>query len=282
SSTALAQVNGQTEPPRIIRKSGGVLQGSATRRVEPAYPPLARAARVSGAVVVEVTIDEDGKVISARAISGHPLLKDAAVTAAQGWTFQRTELSGVAVKVIGTLTFNFVADNAPGSSRKEVQNDIEESKKLVAATPYAPEAHYALGDANADDDRYEEAIAEYREALRLKPDFKEAYLQLASSYKELGRNDDEVAIYKEALTYFPKSLDILEKLVGVLDKSKKYAEAAEAQTLVVQQTPENPTEYNRLGWFYNMSKRPEEAIAAYSQALHLDPNLGIAYHNIGW
>src|SRR5829696_6203447 len=48
------------EPPKVVRKSGGVLTGSATRRVEPTYPPLAKAARVSGAVVVEVTIDEAG------------------------------------------------------------------------------------------------------------------------------------------------------------------------------------------------------------------------------
>ncbi len=95
------------EPPKIVRKSGGVLQGSATRRVQPSYPPLAKAARVSGAVVVEVTVDENGSVISARAISGHPLLKDAAVQAAQGWKFTPTQLSGVPVKVIGTITFNF-------------------------------------------------------------------------------------------------------------------------------------------------------------------------------
>ena len=84
-----------------------MLQGSATRRVEPSYPPLAKTARVSGAVVVEVTVDEAGNVISARAISGHPLLKPAAEAAARGWKFTPTQLSGVPVKVIGTITFNF-------------------------------------------------------------------------------------------------------------------------------------------------------------------------------
>jgi protein TonB len=84
-----------------------VLQGLATRRVEPTYPPLAKAARVMGSVVVEVTIDENGNVISASAVSGHPLLKDAAVAAARGWKFQPTKLSGQPVKVIGTITFNF-------------------------------------------------------------------------------------------------------------------------------------------------------------------------------
>jgi protein TonB len=62
---------------------------------------------VSGAVVVEVTISEAGQVISARPLSGHPLLKDAAVNAAQRWRFKPTLLSGVPVKVIGTITFNF-------------------------------------------------------------------------------------------------------------------------------------------------------------------------------
>jgi len=95
------------KPPTIIRKSGGVLQGSATRRVEPSYPPLAKAAHVTGSVMVEITIDENGSVISASALSGHPLLKDAAVQAARGWKFAPTQLSGVPVKVIGTITFNF-------------------------------------------------------------------------------------------------------------------------------------------------------------------------------
>jgi TonB family protein len=60
-----------------------------------------------GAVVVEVTIDENGNVIAASAVSGHPLLKDAAVAAARRWKFQATKLSGQPVKVIGTITFNF-------------------------------------------------------------------------------------------------------------------------------------------------------------------------------
>ena len=95
------------ETPRIIRKSGGLLQRSAARRVEPATPPLAKVAKVTGAVVVQVTIDELGEVIDARAVAGHPYLKDAAVEAARGWKFKPTRLNGEAFKVIGTLTFVF-------------------------------------------------------------------------------------------------------------------------------------------------------------------------------
>jgi TonB family protein len=92
---------------KLIRKSGGVMMNSATHRVDAEYPPLARAARISGSVVVEVTVDEAGVVTSARAISGHPLLKDSAVNAARQWQFTPTTLAGIPTRVIGTITFNF-------------------------------------------------------------------------------------------------------------------------------------------------------------------------------
>jgi len=91
----------------VIRKSGGVLVTSAIKRVEPEYPAQAKAANISGTVVVEITVDETGNVISVRPISGHPLLKDAAADAARQWRFSPTTLSGEPVKVVGTLTFNF-------------------------------------------------------------------------------------------------------------------------------------------------------------------------------
>jgi len=94
-------------PPKKITVSGGVLQGSAIKKIQPPYPPIAKAARASGAVQVQVTISEEGRVIEAAVISGHPLLRDAAVQAARQWVFKPTELSGVPVKVQGVLTFNF-------------------------------------------------------------------------------------------------------------------------------------------------------------------------------
>lgn len=96
-----------TPVPKKINVSGGVLQGSAIKKPAPAYPPIAKAARAAGAVQVQVTISEDGRVIDAQVVSGHPLLRDAAVQAARQWVFKPTELSGVPVKVQGVLTFNF-------------------------------------------------------------------------------------------------------------------------------------------------------------------------------
>ena len=88
--------------------SGGVLNGKAITLPPPEYPAVARAAKASGNVTVEITIDEEGNVISARSVSGHPLLQSAAVTAARQAKFSPTRASGQPVKVNGVLVYNFV------------------------------------------------------------------------------------------------------------------------------------------------------------------------------
>jgi TonB family protein len=98
---------GTSEIPRKITVSGGVLQGSAIKRVQPPYPSVAKAAKASGAVQVQILISEAGDVIEAMIVSGHPLLREAALEAARQWQFKPTELSGKPVKVQGILTFNF-------------------------------------------------------------------------------------------------------------------------------------------------------------------------------
>jgi TonB family protein len=103
---SFSTTNAQDHTPRTI--SGGVLNGRAVSLPKPVYPQIAKAARASGTVVVQVMIDENGDVVSASAVSGHPLLKAAAVQAAQGAKFSPTLLQGVPVKVTGTINYNFV------------------------------------------------------------------------------------------------------------------------------------------------------------------------------
>jgi protein TonB len=95
--------------PRAAPISGGVLNGKAISLPKPSYPPIAKAAHASGTVVVQVLIDENGNVVSAHAVSGHPLLQGAAVGSARQAKFSPTKLSGQPVKVTGVIQYNFVA-----------------------------------------------------------------------------------------------------------------------------------------------------------------------------
>ena len=85
----------------------GVVNGKATYLPKPPYPAAAITMRVEGKVDVQVTIDETGKVISARAASGNPLLRQAAEDAAWKAKFTPTLLSKVPVKVTGVIVYNF-------------------------------------------------------------------------------------------------------------------------------------------------------------------------------
>jgi TonB family protein len=238
------------QPPRIIRKSGGVLSGEAINKPAPVYPPLAKAAKVSGSVVVEVTIDEVGNVISARALSGHPLLKDAAVGAAQQWTFKPTYLSGVPVKVIGTITFNFNMDYS---------KDIEALKEQIAANPNDAILHQRLGALYNADGQHAKAVEEYKQALAIEPNGKgiSAYFGLASAYEKLGQLDEAIQAYRQWLSI---------------------------------KTDTNDTEqaYIRLGAIYLQQGRDNEALEALKQAVTINPysqeahfNLGLAYAKTG-
>lgn len=108
SPTASSTTSKQPAPPNAP-VTGGVLNGKAVSLPKPLYSVAARSFGASGVVNVEVLIDENGVVISARAVSGHSMLRLEAVKAAYQARFSPTFLSGKPVKVSGLLTYNFVA-----------------------------------------------------------------------------------------------------------------------------------------------------------------------------
>jgi TonB family protein len=140
---------------------GGVLNGKAIKKVSPTYPAVARAAGAEGRVEVEVTVDEQGNVASARAVAGHPLLQQSAVEAARQWTFSPTLLKGEPVKVAGIISFEFAmsgseSEAAPGggtsSARVGAPLPPPGGAMMRARTPgdhkeppRFPESHESLG-----------------------------------------------------------------------------------------------------------------------------------------
>ncbi|HKX26500.1 MAG TPA: TonB family protein [Blastocatellia bacterium] len=89
--------------------AGGVVQGSARTKAQPLYPANARRVSAEGLVEVRVVISDTGIVTEARAISGHPLLREAAMEAARKWIFNPTTFNGVPVKTQVILSFIFTA-----------------------------------------------------------------------------------------------------------------------------------------------------------------------------
>lgn len=96
------------KPPTMTRLPSSVLLSKVISLPQPPYPPLAKQIKAQGAVNVQILVNEQGRVVSAQAVNGNPTLLTAARDAALRARFTPTILSGVAVKVQGVITYNFV------------------------------------------------------------------------------------------------------------------------------------------------------------------------------
>jgi len=96
----------QPPVPKVVRKV--ILNGEAKFLPKPPYPEMARQMKLQGLVNVQVLVDETGKVVSAKAISGHALFVREAQRAALQAVFGPTMLGDQPVKVSGVITYNFV------------------------------------------------------------------------------------------------------------------------------------------------------------------------------
>jgi protein TonB len=97
------------KPARVVSK--GVINGQAISLPRPTYPETAKRMRIQGTVSVQVLIDEQGRVLSAKAVSGSPFLLIEAQKAAMQARFSPTRLGDQPVKVSGVITYNFVLAN---------------------------------------------------------------------------------------------------------------------------------------------------------------------------
>jgi len=93
--------------PQRVRISQGVTKGLLIHREEPPYPPLARAARIQGEVILTAIINTNGEITNLQLVSGHPMLVPAALAAVKQWRYKPYLLNGQPVEVETTITVIF-------------------------------------------------------------------------------------------------------------------------------------------------------------------------------
>jgi len=94
-------------PPEAVRVGGNIKNPTKLKHVDPAYPAIAKQARVQGIVILECMISPQGKVTDAKVLRGVPLLDQSAIEAVKQWVYTPTLLNGVPVPVIMTVTVTF-------------------------------------------------------------------------------------------------------------------------------------------------------------------------------
>ena len=106
SNNSVPRTNDLNSESRVSVTSKDI-SGHIIRKVPPIYPPLARQARIQGAVILRVIIEKEGNVTNLQLVSGHPMLAPAAIEAVRQWKYTPYELNGQTVEVDTTVQVNF-------------------------------------------------------------------------------------------------------------------------------------------------------------------------------
>ena len=263
--------------------SQGMRLGQPIRRVEPAYPALAKAAGIDGQVAVEVAIDEAGYVAAARAVQGDPSLRDAAAAAAMGWRYAPPTRNGVPVKAVATLTFNFDLGARGPSQRQSGQDSPEVFRHLreVQANPQSEAAVLKLGKAYYVLSRFEEALKQFDAAVALAPGDPRAYYEAGSAHMSLGDYGDAIDALSRAVELRPDYVEALTLLAFVYNTIERYEEAIPFCRQALKYQARNPEAYHGLGWAYGGLHRFRDGIAAYKTEMEIRPYYAGAHYGLG-
>jgi TonB family protein len=110
---AMAEAPRQTSG-RPQRVSGGVMAGQLISKVDPVYPPEAKAAGIQGSVVLRAVISKQGSIENLAAESGPQELIGSAIDAVKHWVYQPYLLNGEPTEVMTTITVNYSLGTDPG------------------------------------------------------------------------------------------------------------------------------------------------------------------------
>jgi tetratricopeptide (TPR) repeat protein len=210
----------------VLRISEEVLRQAAVVLPEPQYPPYAELARASGPVQVELIIDQNGVVTTARATSGNPVLFDAATSAARKARFLMSAFSDRPTAAYSVLTYNFarpveVVNASPpattdarlekSASAENKSLPLNESAKPAPVTtpvsnnnPVATDTkssagYFNKGIASLASAKYKDAIESLTQAVAVDPQDAMAHAKLGLAYSALGEHKPAIAEFKQAI-----------------------------------------------------------------------------------
>jgi TonB family protein len=158
ASSENAQTGASAPRPRTIRVGGNVAAANLIHQVAPEYPALARAAHISGTVLLRVFIGTDGTVENLQYVSGPPLLMEAAVDAVKKWQYKPTLLNGEPIHVETTVSVVFTLDiNSSNSVDSKVSTAVPNSPPKMPPLAVLSETEPPYADSS--DGMYKQFVA---------------------------------------------------------------------------------------------------------------------------
>ena len=143
------------------------------------------------------------------------------------------------------------------------------------------EAYYDRGVAYSEQGEYERALADYQQALNLKPDFTEAAISLGALYNALGEYARAVTTFTAIIQSKPDAADAHYNRGNAYVALGEFQQALTDYNRALQLEPDNAETYYNRGNVYFMLGQWQPAVADYTQAIRLNPRHVMAYNNRG-
>ena len=126
-----------------------------------------------------------------------------------------------------------------------------------------------------------QAVAAYREALRLKPDLEEVWYNLGTTYMRLNQYAEAITAFREALRLDPNYGEAWNNLGVARSATNHSAEAITAFREALRLDPNYAEAWYNLGSAYSDLNQVAQAITAFREAVRLNPTYASAWYNLG-
>jgi len=165
------------------------------------------------------------------------------------------------------------------------QGHIDEAmgqyRQAIRWDPDNFDAHFNLGTDLAQRSRTDEAIAQYQEVVRLKPDYSLVHYNLGNALLQKGQSAEAARQFQEAVRLKPDDNQALNNLGVYLLRTGKTAQAADLLQKAVRIRPDYADAHLNLGIAFTKENRIADAVSEYQEAAHLEPDLPEAHHSLG-
>ncbi|XP_026678435.1 UDP-N-acetylglucosamine--peptide N-acetylglucosaminyltransferase 110 kDa subunit [Diaphorina citri] len=155
------------------------------------------------------------------------------------------------------------------------------STLAIKQNPLLAEAYSNLGNVYKERGQLQEALENYRHAVRLKPDFIDGYINLAAALVAAGDMEQAVQAYVTALQYNPDLYCVRSDLGNLLKALGRLDEAKSCYLKAIETRPDFAVAWSNLGCVFNAQGEIWLAIHHFEKAVSLDPNFLDAYINLG-
>jgi tetratricopeptide (TPR) repeat protein len=164
---------------------------------------------------------------------------------------------------------------------QKIEEAISNYKIAIKINPDSAEPHYNLGVALVAEGENEEAISHYKISVKINPDFAEAYNNLGTVLFAKGKNEEAISHYNIAIKTKPDFAEAYNNLGSALLREKKNKEAISNYKIAIKINPDSAEPHYNLGVALVAEGGNEEAISHYKIAIKINPDSSDAHYNLG-